>query len=61
MSGYMNVVQLVAVMFALTCIERFDRKTWLFAGSIGMTLSHVVVAAMIGASGLSTWPSHLDD
>lgn len=48
MSGIMNVVQLVAVMVALVCIERFGRKTWLLVGSVGMTLSHVVVAAMIG-------------
>jgi hypothetical protein len=48
LSGIMNVVQLVAVMIALVYIERFGRKTWLFIGSIGMTLSHVVVAGMIG-------------
>lgn len=44
----MNVVQLVAVMIALVYIERFGRKTWLFIGSIGMTLSHIIVAGMIG-------------
>ena len=48
MSGIMNVVQLVAVMVALVCIERFGRKMWLLVGSVGMTLSHVIVAAMIG-------------
>jgi hypothetical protein len=48
LSGIMNVVQLVAVMIALVYIERFGRKTWLFTGSIGMTLSHIIVAGMIG-------------
>ncbi|KAG7571074.1 hypothetical protein FFLO_01038 [Filobasidium floriforme] len=57
LSGIMNVVQLVAVMIALVYIERFGRKTWLFIGSIGMTLSHVVVAGMIGRYS-DHWSSH---
>lgn len=48
LSGAMNVVQLVAVLFSLVMFEQLGRKTWLYVGSVGMTTSHLVVAVMIG-------------
>ena len=50
LSGLMNVIQLIAVLFSLVMFEKLGRKTWLYIGSVGMTTSHIVVAAMIGMS-----------
>jgi hypothetical protein len=50
LSGVMNVIQLIAVLFSLVMFEKLGRKTWLYIGSVGMTTSHVVVATMIGTS-----------
>jgi hypothetical protein len=50
LSGLMNVVQLVAVVFTFTWFEKMGRKTWLFIGSTGMFIAHLVVAGIIGQS-----------
>ncbi len=49
LSGVMNIIQMVAVVIAMFTFDRIGRRPWLFIGSAGMTLSHFVVAAMIGA------------
>lgn len=50
LSGWMNVTQLVAIVFSLSVFERLGRRVWLFVGSLGMTISHVTVAIMMGKS-----------
>lgn len=48
MGGVMNVIQLLAVCVPLFAIDKIGRRPWLIGGSVGMTISHVVVAIMIG-------------
>jgi hypothetical protein len=50
MSGVMNVIQLVATIPPLLYLDRLGRKPMLLVGSAGMSISHFIVAAMIGES-----------
>ena len=59
MSGVMNVAQLLATVPAFFLLDRIGRKPPLLFGSIGMTLSHTVVAAMIGRYSYD-WNAHAD-
>lgn len=48
LSGWMNVVQLVAVLVTFVALDKMGRRFWLLFGAVGMTLSHLTVACMIG-------------
>lgn len=48
LAGALNIAQLVAVVAAFFLLDKFGRKVFLIVGAIGLTVSHSVVAAMIG-------------
>lgn len=53
----MNVAQLVAVIPPVYFLDVIGRKLPLMIGSAGMSMSHFVVAGMIGRYG-HDWDSH---
>lgn len=53
----MNVAQLVAVTASFFVFDKVGRKPLLIFGSIGMTISHAIVAIMIGVYG-NDWAAH---
>ncbi|WYZ42394.1 hypothetical protein EsH8_VI_000093 [Colletotrichum jinshuiense] len=57
MSGVLNCVQLVGVIPSLWTMDRFGRRWILLAGSVGMTISHTVIAILVGLYS-HDWPSH---
>ncbi|OLN90320.1 putative glucose transporter rco-3-like protein 4 [Colletotrichum chlorophyti] len=57
MSGVLNCVQLVGVIPSLWTMDRFGRRWILLAGSLGMTISHTVIAILVGLYS-NDWPSH---
>ncbi|OCF61357.1 monosaccharide transporter [Kwoniella mangroviensis CBS 10435] len=57
LSGILNIVQLGAVTIAFFITDRVGRKPILLWGAVGMTISHVVVAAMIGKY-QHNWPAY---
>ncbi|WWC88882.1 uncharacterized protein L201_003797 [Kwoniella dendrophila CBS 6074] len=57
LSGILNIVQLGAVTVAFFVTDRVGRKPILIYGAIGMTISHVVVAGMIGRY-QHNWPAY---
>lgn len=57
LAGALNIAQLVAVVAAFFLLDKFGRKVFLIVGAIGLTVSHSVVAAMIGTYG-DNWPAH---
>jgi len=48
MGGVMNVCQLVGVTPSFLLLDIVGRRTLLLWGSVGMTICHVVVAALVG-------------
>ena len=57
MSGVLNVTQLVGVITSLWTMDRFGRRPLLLWGSLCMTLSHVIIAVLVGMFS-SDWPVH---
>ncbi|KAK1595542.1 general substrate transporter [Colletotrichum navitas] len=57
MSGVLNCVQLVGVIPSLWTMDRFGRRWILLVGSLGMTISHTVIAILVGLYS-NDWPSH---
>lgn len=48
MSGVLNVTQLVDVITSLWTMDRFGRRPLLLWGSFFMTLSHLIIAMLVG-------------
>ena len=48
LSGVMNIIQLLATLPAMLALDKLGRRPWLIVGSVGMAISHFIVAAMIG-------------
>lgn len=57
MSGVLNIVQLVGVTTSLWTMDRFGRRPLLLWGSFMMTLSHFIIAILVGKFS-SNWPAH---
>ncbi|WQF84389.1 Putative major facilitator, sugar transporter, major facilitator superfamily [Colletotrichum destructivum] len=57
MSGVLNCVQLVGVIPSLWTMDRFGRRWILLVGSVGMTISHTVIAVLVGLYS-NDWPNH---
>lgn len=57
MSGVLNITQLVGVSSSIWTMDRFGRRPLLLWGSLCMTLSHVIIAALVGRFS-SNWPAH---
>ena len=57
MSGVLNVIQLVGVITSLWTMDRFGRRPLLLWGSFCMTISHVIIAILVGLFS-SNWPAH---
>ena len=57
MSGVLNVTQLVGVITSLWTMDRFGRRPLLLWGSFFMTLSHLVIAILVGKFS-GDWPGH---
>jgi MFS family permease len=57
MSGVLNVTQLVGVATSLWTMDRFGRRPLLLWGSVGMTVSHMIIAILVGKFDKS-WPAH---
>ena len=57
MSGVLNITQLVGVSSSIWTMDRFGRRPLLLCGSILMTISHVIIAALVGIYS-SNWPAY---
>ena len=57
MSGVLNVTQLIGVTSSIWTTDWVGRRPLLLAGSSIMTVSHVVIAGLVGKFGQS-WPTH---
>jgi MFS family permease len=57
MSGVLNITQLVGVVSSLWTLDRFGRRSILLMGSVGMFISHAVIAILVFKFS-SDWPSH---
>lgn len=57
MSGVLNVTQLIGVITSLWTMDRFGRRPLLLWGSFSMTLSHLIIAILVGKFS-SDWPGH---
>ena len=57
MSGVLNVTQLVGVITSLWTMDRFGRRPLLLWGSFFMTLSHLIIAILVGKFS-NDWPGH---
>ena len=57
MSGVLNVTQLVGVITSLWTMDRFGRRPLLLWGSFFMTLSHLIIAVLVGKFS-NDWSSH---
>lgn len=57
MSGVLNVTQLVGVSTSLWTMDRFGRRPLLLWGSLFMTVSHFIIAILVGKFS-SDWASH---
>jgi MFS family permease len=57
MGGVMNVMQLVGVTPSFLLLDVVGRRTLLLWGSVGMTVCHVVVAALVGTYS-GKWETH---
>lgn len=57
MSGVLNVTQLLGVITSLWTMDRFGRRPLLLWGSMFMTLSHLIIAILVGKFS-SDWPGH---
>ncbi|KAF2096400.1 putative MFS monosaccharide transporter [Rhizodiscina lignyota] len=57
LSGVLNIAQLVGVATSLWTMDRFGRRPLLLWGSVFMTISHVIIAALVGQFS-NNWPAH---
>ena len=57
MSGVLNVTQLVGVITSLWTMDRFGRRPLLLWGSLCMTISHFIIAILVGLYS-NDWPAH---
>lgn len=57
MSGVLNVTQLVGVSTSVWTMDRFGRRPLLLVGSACMTISHVIIAILVGLFS-NNWPAH---
>ena len=57
MSGVLNINQLVGVATSLWSMDFFGRRPLLLVGSALMSLSHIIIAILVGKFG-NSWPSH---
>ncbi|KAI9835851.1 MAG: hypothetical protein M1819_001749 [Sarea resinae] len=57
MSGVLNVTQLIGVSTSLYTMDRFGRRPLLLWGSLFMTISHVIIAVLVGKFS-HNWPAH---
>lgn len=57
MSGVLNITQLFGVISSLWTLDRFGRRSILLWGSVGMFLSHLIIAILVGKFS-DDWPSH---
>ncbi|KAG2417530.1 hypothetical protein HFD88_008749 [Aspergillus terreus] len=57
MSGILNVTQLVGVASSIWTMDKLGRRTLLLGGALGMTVSHVVIAVLVGLFS-DNWPAH---
>lgn len=57
MSGILNVTQLVGVFSSLWTMDRFGRRPLLLLGSLLMTISHVLIAILVGKYS-HDWTAH---
>ncbi|EFY92295.1 MFS monosaccharide transporter, putative [Metarhizium acridum CQMa 102] len=57
MSGVLNVTQLIGVMSSLWTLDRYGRRKILLCGSVGMFVSHFVIAVLVSKFS-SNWPAH---
>lgn len=57
MSGVLNVTQLFGVVTSLWTMDRFGRRPLLLLGSFLMTLSHFIIAILVGLFS-SNWAAH---
>ena len=57
MSGVLNITQLIGVSTSLFTMDRFGRRPLLLWGSLFMTISHLVIAVLVGRFS-SNWPAH---
>jgi MFS family permease len=59
LSGVLNVTQLVGVSTSLYTLDRYGRRPLLLIGSVGMTICHIVIAALVGLYN-EKWDQHKD-
>ena len=57
MSGVLNITQLIGVISSLWTMDRFGRRPLLILGSLLMTVSHAVIAILVGKYS-DNWPAH---
>ncbi|POR38574.1 Putative glucose transporter rco-3 [Tolypocladium paradoxum] len=57
MSGVLNVTQLFGVLSSLWTLDRFGRRRILLYGSVGMFISHLIIAVLVGLYS-NNWPAN---
>ena len=57
MSGVLNITQLVGVSTSIWTMDRFGRRPLLLWGSALMTISHAIIAILVGKFS-HDWPTH---
>ena len=57
MSGVLNITQLVGVSTSIWTLDRFGRRPLLLWGSFFMTVSHIIIAILVGLFS-SNWAFH---
>ncbi|UNI22889.1 hypothetical protein JDV02_008733 [Purpureocillium takamizusanense] len=57
MSGVLNVTQLIGVLTSLWTLDRFGRRKILMYGSVGMFISHFIIAILVGLYS-HNWPAN---
>lgn len=59
MSGVLNVTQLIGVLTSLWTLDSFGRRKILMYGSVGMFISHFIIAILVGLYS-HNWPANTD-
>ncbi|THC88983.1 hypothetical protein EYZ11_011567 [Aspergillus tanneri] len=57
MSGVLNCLQLVGVTTTVWTMDTLGRRKLLLGGSVGMAISHIIIAALVGLYS-SNWSAH---
>ena len=57
MSGVLNITQLIGVSTSIWTMDALRRRLLLLAGSLGMTISHIIIAILVGKFD-NDWPAH---